>query len=84
MPMAEERTWTLVPKAEPCTRATTDPPGSTDLTRAQDDLAAPGSQRSLRRRQRKTQTGMHSCEGFCKGGGENIQFVSDIIIQPTH
>lgn len=68
-PTVEEHTWTLVPEAEACTRATTDPPGSTDLTWARDDLAAPGSQRSLRRRQRKTQTGTHSCESFCQVAG---------------
>lgn len=67
-PTAEERTWTLVPEAEPCTRATTDPPGSTALT-AQEDLAAPGSQRSLRRHRRKSRTGTLSCEVTLWGRG---------------
>lgn len=86
MPTAEERTWTLVPEAEPSTPATTEPPGFTDLTWAQDDLAVPGSQRSLRQHRRKNQTGTPSCEGLSKGWGVegDIHFVCDIITQPMH
>lgn len=84
MPTAEERTWTLVPEAEPCTPATTEPPGSTDLTWAHGDLAVPGSQRSLRQHPQKNQTGTPLCEGLCKSGRENIYFVADIIIQLMH
>lgn len=61
MPMEEAHTCPLAPEEEPCTLDTTNPPGCTDLTQAQDDPAAPRSQRSLRRRGRKSRKGMPLC-----------------------
>lgn len=61
MLMEEAHIWLHVPEEEPCTPDTTNPPGSTGITGAQDDPAAHTSQRSLRQHQQKTQKEMHLC-----------------------
>lgn len=61
MPMEEAHTWPLAPEEEPCTLDTTNHTGSMALIWAQDDPAAPRSQRFLRRHRRNTQKEMHLC-----------------------
>lgn len=67
MPMEDAHTCPLAPEEEPCTPDTTNPLGCTDLTQAQDNQAAPRSQRSLRQRRQKTRKGMPLCsDQMCK------------------
>uniref|UniRef100_A0A668ANP6 Claudin 10-like 2 n=1 Tax=Myripristis murdjan TaxID=586833 RepID=A0A668ANP6_9TELE len=63
-PESTDLTWSLAPEAEPSTQDTTDHPDSTDLTKVQDDPAAPKSQSSRRRHQRKCHKEMHLCSDY--------------------
>lgn len=47
MCLKEARTWALAPEDSLCTLHPTGPPGSTDLTGARNDPAAPRAQTSL-------------------------------------